>query len=158
MPATLTVLPESILNRELMALDKGSFHLSDFNGRVLVINLWASWCGPCRAEIPDYEKVRKDYASRAVEFIGLTTEDPRTAFERVQKFARDINFRFRLGWADGATANFIMNGRNTIPQTLVIGTDGHILYHSRGYAPGQSGKRLREAIDHALSDASSEKQ
>src|SRR5437867_8119997 len=95
-PAELGARPESLLNRELKALDKGSFRLADFGGKVVVVNLWASWCGPCRMEVPDYEKVRKEYAERGVEFIGLTTEDPRTASERVRKFARDFNFGFRL--------------------------------------------------------------
>src|SRR2546423_3302204 len=82
------VLPDRLLNRELKSIDKGSFRLSDFAGKVVVVNLWASWCGPCRAEIPDYEKARKEYAGKSVEVIGLTTEDPRTASDRVQKFVR----------------------------------------------------------------------
>ena len=116
-PAELGALPESLLNRELKAIDKGSFRLADFGGKVVVVNLWASWCGPCRMEIPDYEKVRKEYAGRAVEFIGLTTEDPRTSSDRVRQFVRNVNFGFRLGWADPLTARTIMNGRNAIPQT-----------------------------------------
>src|SRR5436309_8061428 len=62
----LRVLPESLRSRQLKSLDKGSFSLSDFGGKVLVVNLWASWCGPCRREVPEYEKVRKEYAGRAV--------------------------------------------------------------------------------------------
>src|SRR5947207_2060694 len=108
------VLPERLLNRELKSLDKGSFRLSDFSGKVVVVNLWASWCGPCRAEVPDYEKVRKEYAGKSVESIGLTTEDPRTASDKVQKFVRDFNFGFRLGWADHETARTLMGGRNVI--------------------------------------------
>jgi thiol-disulfide isomerase/thioredoxin len=54
-----------------------NFRLADFHGKVIVINLWASWCGPCRREIPEYEKVRKSYEGRNVEFVALTTEDPR---------------------------------------------------------------------------------
>ena len=153
-PAELGALPESLLNRELQALDKGSFRLADFGGKVVVVNLWASWCGPCRMEIPDYEKVRKEYAGRAVEFIGLTTEDPRTSSDRVRQFVRNVNFGFRLGWADPLTARTIMNGRNAIPQTLVISHDGHIVSHWRGYTRGQSRERLRETIEHALSEAS----
>ena len=62
-PATLAELgglPESVLTRQLQALGKGSFSLADFGGKVVVVNLWASWCGPCRMEVPEYEKVRKD--------------------------------------------------------------------------------------------------
>jgi thiol-disulfide isomerase/thioredoxin len=153
-PAELTVLPESVLKRQLKALDKGSFSLADFSGKVLVVNLWASWCGPCRREVPEYEKVRKEFAGRDVEFIGLTAEDPRTSSDRVKQFARDFNFRFRLGWADRETAVALMNGRNAIPQTLVIAPDGRILSHWRGYSPGEGGNHLRETIERALSEAS----
>ena len=153
-PAELTVLPESVLKRQLKALDKGSFSLADFGGKVLVVNLWASWCGPCRREVPEYEKVRKEFAGRGVEFIGLTAEDPRTSSDRVKQFARDFNFGFRLGWADHETAVALMNGRNAIPQTLVIAPDGRILSHWRGYSPGQGGNHLRETIERALSEAS----
>jgi thiol-disulfide isomerase/thioredoxin len=157
-PPELTVLPESVLNRQLKALDRGSFSLADFGGKVLVINLWASWCGPCRREVPEYEKVRKEFAGRGVEFIGLTAEDPSTSAARVKQFARDFNFSFRLGWADHETAVTLMNGRNAIPQTLVIAPDGRILGHWRGYSPGQAGNHLRETIERALSEASSSAQ
>src|SRR5689334_16329194 len=146
------VLPERLLDHELKAVDKGSFKLSDFTGKIIVVNLWASWCGPCRAEIPDYEKVRKEYAGKSVEFIGLTTEDPRTATGKVQKFVRDFNFGFRLGWADPETAHTLMGGRNVIPQTIVIAADGHIISHWRGYSRGQSRDHLEQVLDSALKD------
>lgn len=157
-PSEMGALPEGLLNRELKSVDKGSFRLADFNGKVVVVNLWATWCGPCRREVPDYERVRREYAGRAVEFIGLTTEDPRTSSDRVRKFARDFNFGFRLGWADRETARALMNGRNVIPQTLVIGPDGRILNHWRGYSPAQSRDRLRATIERALSESSSSAQ
>src|SRR6185503_8978103 len=140
----LTRLPEGLLTRNLEAVEKGSFRLADFSGKVIVVNLWATWCGPCRREVPEYEKVRKEYAGREVEFIGLTAEDPRTSSERVRQFARELNFGFRLGWADHETAVVLMNGKTVIPQTIVIAPNGHILSHWRGYAPGQGGKHLRE--------------
>ena len=83
-PAKLSVLPDSLLKRQLKALDNGSFSLADFAGKVIVINLWASWCGPCRREVPEYENVRREFVGREVEFIGLTTEDPRTESNRVR--------------------------------------------------------------------------
>ncbi len=150
-PALGTSLPESLLDRPLKSLDNGSFRLADFAGKVLVVNLWASWCGPCRAEVPAYEKVRKEYAGREVEFIGLTTEDPRTSSDRVRQFVRNLNFRFRLGWADRETALTLMNGRSTIPQTLVIASNGRIVSHWHGYSRSQGGDRLRDVIERALS-------
>jgi thiol-disulfide isomerase/thioredoxin len=154
LPLESTVLPESVLKRQLKALDKGTFSLADFSGKIVVVNLWASWCGPCRREVPEYEKVRKEFAGRGVEFVGLTTEDPRTASDRVKQFARDFNFGFRLGWADRETAATLMNGRNVIPQTLVIAADGRILSHWRGYSPQQGGSQLRATLARALAEAS----
>src|SRR5688500_18458844 len=59
--AELSALPVSLLQRSLKSLEQGSFRLADFDGKVIVMNLWASWCGPCRSEVPEYEKVRKEY-------------------------------------------------------------------------------------------------
>src|SRR6185436_14275150 len=98
-PAVLTFVPEKIMDRRITSLDNKHFRLADFQGKVLVINLWASWCGPCRREIPEYEIVRKDYLNRDVEFIGLTTEDPSESAGRVNRFVRETNFGFVLGWA-----------------------------------------------------------
>jgi thiol-disulfide isomerase/thioredoxin len=139
-------LPENFVNRQIRGLDDSSFSLADFSGKVLVINIWATWCGPCRREAPEYEKVRKEFAGRAVEFIALTTEDPRTSTQRVKQFVHDFNFGFRLGFADRQTAGVLMNGRNVIPQTLVIGSDGRIVSHWQGYSPRQGGGQLREIL------------
>jgi thiol-disulfide isomerase/thioredoxin len=145
----LLFLSQSVREHQIKALDNGSFRLADFQGKVIVINLWASWCGPCRREVPEYEKVRKAYTGRNVEFIGLTTEDPRLLHD-VNRFLRDVDFGFRLGWADREMARTLMNGRNSIPQTLVIDGDGRIVGHWNGYAPGHSGDRLKGTIEQAL--------
>lgn len=149
-PPAMSALPETLLSRELKAIDNTSFRLADFDGKVIVVNLWATWCGPCRREIPDYEKVRKEYAGREVEFIALTTEDPLTERQRVQKFVREFNFGFKIGWADPATARTIMNGRSSIPQTVVVDKHGQIISHWRGYSATESRDRLRQAIQKAL--------
>lgn len=153
--AGLSVLPDDILNLELKAVEEGSFRLADFRGKVVVVNLWATWCGPCRREVPDYEKVRKEFAGKPVEFIGLTTENPRTASEKVRQFAREYHFGFRLAWADPQMTQLLMNGRRVIPQTIVIAGDGRILSHWDGYSSGNRG-RLRDTIDKALESTPSQ--
>ncbi|HXT62663.1 MAG TPA: TlpA disulfide reductase family protein [Pyrinomonadaceae bacterium] len=156
-PPNSSALPEGVLNHKLQAIDDSTFRLADFDGKVIVINFWATWCGPCRREIPDYEKVRKEFAGKEVEFIALTTEDPIAARAKVQKFARDFNFGFRIGWADRETAHALMNGRNGIPQTVVLGTDGHVVTRWVGYSPQHSTDRLRAAINQGLSRSESAK-
>jgi len=143
-------LPESLLERKIKGIQKEDFRLADFHGKVVVINIWATWCGPCRQEVPDYEKVRKSYVGKAVEFVALTAEDPDEASDNVKKFLSQVNFGFRLGWADRDLARFLMNGRNSIPQTLVIDTNGRVVKQWSGYAPGRSADRLKDAIDEAL--------
>jgi len=142
-------LPESLREREIKGIKNGNFRLADFSGKVIVINLWASWCGPCRREVPDYEKVRKFFTGQEVEFIGLTAEDQRFA-DQVHKFLTEVNFGFRLGWADRDLARTLMNGRGSIPQTIIIDNEGHIVNHCTGYSSGASGERLRRAINNAL--------
>jgi len=148
-PTTLLFLPESLLERRIRSLDDNSFSLRDFSGKVLVINLWATWCGPCRREIPEYEKVRKDFVGRNVEFVALTVDD-KAAAPLVNKFVHDMGFGFILGWADKETARLLMGTKRAIPQTLVVDAGGNIVNHWAGYSPKEGGNRLRDAIDNAL--------
>ncbi len=148
-PVALRFLPEKVLQRRIRTLDNNYFRLADFQGKVIVINLWASWCGPCRREVPEYEAVRRDFLGRNVEFIALTTEDPGDATEKVDRFVRKTGFGFLLGWADRELTRTLMHGQRGIPQTLVIDTNGNFIDHYIGYSPGQ-GTRLRKALENAL--------
>lgn len=148
--AALTFLPEKVLERRIRTLDNDTFRLADFHGKVMVINLWASWCGPCRREVPDYERVRREYLNNDnVEFIGLTVDDSVDA-AKVRRFVNDTGFSFLLGWADEDLAIVLMNGRRSIPQTLVVDRNGAVISHWAGYARGHNADRLKEAIENAL--------
>ena len=149
-PATaLLFLPEALLERRIRSLDDNSFRLADFNGKVLVINLWATWCGPCRREMPEYERIRKSYVGKNVEFVALTVDD-KAAGPLVNKFVQDLGFGFIVGWADKETARQLMGTKRAIPQTLVVDASGNIVNHWAGYSPKDGGSRLRDAIDNAL--------
>ena len=71
-PAELTDLPPAVSVVPLKDVKGESFKLADFFGKVAVINLWATWCGPCRREIPELVKLNKEFHSRGVEMIGLS--------------------------------------------------------------------------------------
>jgi thiol-disulfide isomerase/thioredoxin len=147
--SALTFIPESLQDREIQGIKGANFKLGDFHGKVIVINLWASWCGPCRREIPEYEKVRKAYAGKDVEFVGLTTENMRMQ-PQVNEFLQDVSFGFRLGWAPGDMAQTLMSGKRSIPITMVVDPAGRVLKHWSGYSQGHSGYRLKQSIEEAL--------
>ena len=137
-------LPEEVTRRELRDLSGRAFRLSDLRGRVYVVNLWATWCGPCRLEIPGFNKIYEDYRARGVEFVGLTAEDPDEDSKRVRDFADELRMSYRIGWVDKETvlslASWNMQGPPrvgsfAIPQTFVVGADGHVVLRVRGYNP-----------------------
>jgi thiol-disulfide isomerase/thioredoxin len=148
----LQTVPESVWNTEIQAVDGGSFHLSDYKDKVVVLDLWATWCGPCRAEIPNLVDLNKEYEGKGVQIIGLTTESPQSDAERVRDFAKEMNINYKLGWARGDTAMELMNGRTSIPQTFVIGPGGSILFHQVGYS-GNLPLMIRDAIGRANGSA-----
>ncbi|HEX8501413.1 MAG TPA: TlpA disulfide reductase family protein [Pyrinomonadaceae bacterium] len=151
-------VPEAIAALSLRDLEGRDFRLADLRGRVYVLNLWATWCGPCRAEIPGFNKVFEDYAARGVEFVGLTVEDPEQDAERVRDFAREVGVKYRLGWLGKETAREMTSwgstrtGRFVIPQTFVVAADGRIVLHVRGYNP-RVPEMIREGVERALKAA-----
>ena len=149
-PSELDTVPASVWNTEIQAVDGGTFHLSDFKDKVVVLDLWATWCGPCRAEIPHLVELNKEFAGKGVEVIGLTTESPQTDAERVRDFAKELNINYKLGWARGDVAQALMeiNGRPSIPQTFVIAPGGRIVTKFIGYSD-RIPVMIRAAIDKA---------
>src|SRR5437773_2550179 len=67
-------LPDNLRQTEMKTLDGKPLKLSDYTGKVVVLDLWAQWCGPCRLEIPELVALHKDYQGRGVEVLGLTID------------------------------------------------------------------------------------
>jgi thiol-disulfide isomerase/thioredoxin len=140
-------------------LDGQKTKLADYSGKVLVLDLWATWCGPCKQEIPYLVQIANDYKSKGVEVIGLTSEDPEIHSEVVKKFAEDYKINYSIGWADEEMQMGLMRGRNGIPQTFIIGRDGKVIKHFVGFtslvSPPQSSsldpRKLKAAIEEAVS-------
>src|ERR1041385_5072692 len=109
-PPSLPELPPAITVEPLKDTKGASFKLADFFGKVTVINLWATWCGPCRQEIPELVKLNKEFHSRGVEMIGLSTEDPGASAEKVRKFIQDFQIDYRIGWAPAEVGVPLMQG------------------------------------------------
>jgi peroxiredoxin len=149
-PPALTELPPQVSVAPLKDVNGSSFKLADFFGKVMVVNLWATWCGPCRREIPELVKLHKEFHSRGVEMIGLSTENPDASAEKVRKFIQDFQIDYRIGWAPGEVAAPLMQGHEAIPQIFVISRDGWILKHFVGFSAANTEAELKQALEDAL--------
>ena len=149
-PAPLMTLPASINTAELKAVSGAPIKLSNYAGKVLVVNLWATWCGPCRSEIPELVKLHKEFRSQGLEIVGLSTEDPDRSAEAVRNFVQDFEISYRIGWATNEVAMELMQGRDSIPQSYVITRDGHVLKRFIGFHPVNTPPQIKEAIQDAL--------
>lgn len=148
--AGLVSLPRLVLDAENKAARGAPIKLSDYSGKVLLVNLWATWCGPCRMETPELVKLHKEFQSRGVEMIGLSTEDPDASAESVNEFVREYDVDYQIGWATREVAQTLMQGRTSIPQSFIIARDGRIVRRFIGFNPDTTPPQLKEALEQAL--------
>ena len=106
---------------ELKTLDGQSFRLADLRGQVVLLNFWATWCIPCRSEIPELNKMHHDLQSRGLAIVGVSTHD---GPGEVKEFGKDIkqDYRVLLGDQDVA-AKF---GVGPLPTTFILDREGRI--------------------------------
>ena len=149
-PVALVTLPPVVLEAELKAVNGRSIKLSDYGGKVLIVNLWATWCGPCRNEIPELVKFRNEYKERGLEVVGLSTENPEASAVGVKRFAEEFKMNYPVGWATPEVAVTLMQGRDAIPQSFVIARDGRIVKRFVGFSAAETPQQLRTAIEEAL--------
>lgn len=100
--------------------------LGQFQGRVLVLNFWATWCGPCREEMPAFTRVQARWKDRGVQFLGVSAEDA----AKVSRFGRDLGIGYPLwtgGEQVGELSRRLGNRLGVLPHTVIIAPGGDIL-------------------------------
>ncbi len=128
----------------LKSLDGGQVQLSSLRGKVVVVDFWATWCPPCRAELPSLEKLKTEFTGR-VEFLSVTDEDTGT----VKGFLKKASYTFPV-LMDSKRAVNRRYGIRAIPALLVIDREGVIRQHFVG---SRSEATLRSAIQSVLTGA-----
>ncbi|WP_329038352.1 TlpA family protein disulfide reductase [Streptomyces sp. NBC_00178] len=120
--------------------------IADYKGKVVVLNFWGSWCGPCRAEAKHFEKVSEETAAQGVQFVGVNTRDPQKSL--AVSFEEDFGVTYPSLY-DPAGKLLLRFPKGTlnpqaIPSTVVVDREGRIA--ARSLAALDAAK-LREMID-----------
>jgi cytochrome c biogenesis protein CcmG/thiol:disulfide interchange protein DsbE len=117
--------------------------LADFAGKVVVLNFWATWCPPCRREIPDFVQLQKQYGPKGVVVVGISLDD---SWDPVRPFMTENGMNYPVLLGDRAIAETYAADK-AIPITFVIDANGVIRTRHLGYGPAAVWQR---AIDEAL--------
>ena len=113
----------------LTKLDGTQISLGDYRGKVIVLNFWATWCGPCRIEMPLLEKAMQKYsADKDVVFLALSTDEDRAL---VEPYLKQQKYKLPVAYADYLNDHF---GVNSIPTTIIFDRQGRISYRQAGIA------------------------
>lgn len=110
---------------ELKDLDGKTVRLSELRGKAVVLNFWATWCPPCKDEIPWFVDLQKQYGSKGLQIVGVDMDDdPRSA--DIAKFAADMKINYPVLLHNDAVAD-AYGGVEALPTTFYIGRDGTIV-------------------------------
>jgi len=107
----------------LRDLEGRNLRLTDYKGKVVLINFWATWCPPCRAEVPDLVKWQREYRGRGLQIIGVTYP-PQTTKE-VRRFVRNLKVNYPVALGTKQTKALFFQGE-TLPVSVIIDREGNV--------------------------------
>ena len=108
---------------ELKDLNGRTVRLSDFKGNIVLLNFWATWCAPCRVEMPDLVKLQNEYQSKGLQIVGVTYPDYTRAGVRHLARRLKLNYPILLGTGELAVQYGVSEA---LPTTIVIDREGQI--------------------------------
>ncbi len=101
--------------------------LADYRGSVVLLNLWATWCAPCRVEMPSIEQLHRAYEQRGLKVVAVSVDDPGMA-PQIRSFATEFGLTFEILHDPGGQMGKVARDYQTsgYPETVIIGRDGVI--------------------------------
>jgi thiol-disulfide isomerase/thioredoxin len=147
LPLSLPLAAKNVRKLSLHDLDGNKVRLSDYQGQIVVLNFWATWCGPCKEELPRLGQIAQQYADRHVAFVLASIDEPKKL-----PVVRDYvaQQRVTLPVLVGASTDLLdqLSGTYVVPATLIIDQDGEIVRAINGEARQED---VKEAVDWLLS-------
>jgi thiol-disulfide isomerase/thioredoxin len=128
----------------LRDLQGRTVRLTDFKGKVVLLNFWATWCPPCRAEIPELVEWQKEYRSQGLQIIGVTY--PPTDRRKVRSFLRALKVNYRILLGHKQTRALFDSGE-TLPFSVVIDREGKVRENIEGILlPEEFDEKIRPLL------------
>ena len=135
--------PQPVPDFVVYDLDGKEVHLTDFFGKPIVLNFWASWCGPCKSEMPDFNEVYQELGEE-VQFLMINmTDGDRETVEIASEFVAEQGYTFPVFYDTDQNAA-ITYGVYSLPTTLFIDAEGYLTAYAPGAIPRES---LLQGID-----------
>jgi len=133
----------------LTNLSSKTVRLSDFKGKVVLLDFWATWCAPCREEIPELIQLQRQYSSKGFTVLGVALDEEGAAVVKPVAHRLDINYPVVIGTLQVAAA---YGGIEALPTTFLIGRNGKIL---KTYVGSREKSEFQQDIASALKQARS---
>ncbi len=150
-PAKGQLVGELAPDFELPSLDGKNLKLSDLRGKAVLLNFWATYCGPCKVEMPWFVELQKEYGPQGFQIVGVANDDAST--EEIAKFAKDmgINYPILIG-KDAVSDAYKVS---VLPTSFFVDRDGKLIYREFGL---QSRSVFVDHIKKAMATATATKQ
>ena len=124
----------------LQSADGGNVKLSEFRGKVVLINYWATWCGPCRQELPELDKIHKQFSAKGFTMLGINIDNkPKNAIKMLKR----LKIKFPVVFDPKKKVSEQMNV-DAMPFTILVDQSGVARYVHRGYVSGDENKYRSE--------------
>ena len=138
----------SIADMGWVLADGQRARLSDYRGKVLVLDFYATWCAPCRQSVPHLVQLQKRSGPHGLQVVGLNVGGEEDQLS-VASFASEFNIQYPLGVPDKPLTDFFLSDDDSIPQTFVFNRNGELVKRFIGYGPAMP-EQLEQAIETAL--------